>query len=257
LNIIDSPLYYIKNLILHTPFHYGYYLHLQKFQDKSYDFESDKHPIRKKHYGNHGWKKRTDGEFRYRDYSSYDEYVTHQSEKFTELLKLSGGFSNRTILQYRAIFHRRFRFIPGLLPKSALILCLGARQGTEVEVLRYLGFKNALGIDLNPGPDNPLVRRGDFMALDYADHSVDMIYSNCVDHAFDLNKFFQEHARVLKPNGFALYDITIQSTSGGGGSFEALEWKSEEAVFLTALKHFHKVLKVETEIAWKWLLLQK
>jgi hypothetical protein len=87
-------------------------------------------------------------------------------------------------------------------------------------------------------------------------HSEDMIYSNCVDHAFDLNKFFQEHARVLKPNGFALYDIAIQTTSGGG-SFEALEWKSEEAVFPTAMKHFHKVLKVETEIAWKWLLLQK
>jgi SAM-dependent methyltransferase len=251
-----SPIYVIKNLILRTPLRYGYYLHLRNSRDKSYDFESDKHPVRKKHHGEQGWKKKNSGEFLYRDYSSYDEYVIHQSQKFTEMLKLNGGFPNRTILEYRTTFYRRFCFIPNLLPKSALIVCLGARQGTEVEVLRDLGFKNALGIDLNPGPDNPLVRQGDFMALDFADHSVDMVYSNCVDHAFNLNKFFQEHARVLKPDGYALYDIAMQ-TKIGSGPFEALEWKSEEAVFLTALKHFRKVLKVETEAAWKWLLLQK
>lgn len=248
--------YRLKNMVLRTPFSYGHYRYLRKFRDTSYDFESQKHPVRKKHHGKGGWKEETEGSFHYRDYSSYDEYVTHQSQKLNEMLKMRGGFSNHDILMYRCTFYQRFRHLLSILPKSAQIVCLGARQGTEVEVLRDLGFKNATGIDLNPGPDNPLVKKGDFMALEFATHSIDMIYSNCLDHAFDLPKFFQEHARVLKPDGLALYDIAMQGESGGG-PFETIEWKSDEAVFLTALKYFQKVLRVETEGQWKWILLVK
>jgi len=247
--------YYLKNAILQTGFQYGYHKKLSRLTDKSYDFERDKHPIRRKHHGKGGWSMQLNGEFHYRDYSSYDEYVTHQVQKLDEILKM-GGFSNHTILTYRRTFYKRFNFLPRILPKTANILCLGARQGTEVEVLRDIGYKNAMGIDLNPGPDNPWVVKGDFMSLDYDNRSLDMVYSNCIDHAFDINSFFQENARVLKPNGIAIYDIAMQSGTGGG-PFESVEWKSEETVFLAALKHFNKVLRVDTDRAWKWILLQK
>lgn len=46
-----------------------------------------------------------------------------------------------------------------------------------------------------------------------------MVYSNCIDHAFNLSQFFQEHARVLKPGGCALYDINISEQRFG--AFEA------------------------------------
>ena len=39
------------------------------------------------------------------------------------------------------------------------------------EVLRQLGFRNAYGIDLNPGPENELVRVGDFNRLEETDGS--------------------------------------------------------------------------------------
>jgi SAM-dependent methyltransferase len=247
--------YQLKNLVLRTPFSYGYYRELQKYRDASYNHERDKHPVRQKHYGKEGWKPVHDGDFQYRDYSSYDEYVAHQSQKLNEILKLKGGFSNSVILDYRKKFYKRFCHLPSLLDKSAKILCLGARQGTEVEVLWDMGYKNTIGLDLNPGPDNPYVKPGDFMALEYPDSSVDMVYSNCIDHAFDLSKFFQEHARVVKSGGYALYDIGIYGL--GLGTFEAVGWESEESVFLLALKYFKNVLKVEIDGEWKWILLQK
>jgi len=169
------------------------------------------------------------------------------------MLKVKGGFTKRDLVLYRLKFYKRFRILPKYLAKSAHILCAGARQGTEVEVLHDLGFKNAYGIDLNPGPENKLVRSGDFMCLENADSSLDMIYSNCIDHAFDLEAFFREHSRVLKPDGYVLYDIALQE----GGPFEAVEWESDEVVFLLMLRYFKTVIKVNTKKSWKWILLQQ
>ena len=249
-------MYQLKNLVLRTPFSYGYYRQLKGNRDASYDHNRDKHPVRDKHHGEEGWKSEQEENFRYRNYSSYEEYVSHQSQKFNEILKMEGGFDNKIILWYRKTFYKRFRYLPSFLSKSAKILCLGARQGTEVEVLRDIGYKNAIGLDLNPGPENPYVKQGDFMALEYPDSSVDMVYSNCIDHAFDLSNFFQEHARVLKPGGYAIYDIGI-SGLGLVGPFESVGWESEDSVFLLALKYFKNVLKVEVDIPWKWMLLRK
>jgi len=249
-------MYQLKNLVLRTPFTYGYYRKLMEYRDVSYDHNRDKHPVREKHNGQGGWRSEVTEDFLYRDYASYEEYVFHQTQKFNEILKMQGGFDNKAILLFRKTFYRRFRHLPSFLSTSATIICLGARQGTEVEVLWDMGYKKAIGLDLNPGPENPYVKKGDFMALEYADNSVDMIYSNCVDHAFDLSKFFQEHARVLKPGGYAIYDIGIADLQGFG-AFEAVGWESEETVFLLALKYYKKLLKVEEHGAWKWMLLQK
>ena len=100
-----------------------------------------------------------------RDYANYQEYLTHQKLKLDEMVKMKGGFSNFDIFDYRLKFYVRFRPLTKLLPLDAAILCCGARQGTEVDVLRDLGFTKAHGIDLNPGASNPLVSLGDMMKL--------------------------------------------------------------------------------------------
>jgi len=236
---------------------YGHLHHLYKFRDPNYIYSRDKHSVRNKHHGKGSWKPQKQGDFFYRNYKDYQEYVYHQKQKFHEILKIRGGFKYRDIAAFRHRFYRRFRHLPAFLPKSAHILCAGARQGTEVQVLHDIGFKNAYGIDLNPGPDNKLVRIGDFMHLDNPDSSLDMIYCNSLDHAFDLESFFSEHARVIKPNGYVLYDIALQEDRvSKAGAFEAVRWKSEEALLLLMLKYFKKLVKVETEPCWKWLLLK-
>jgi len=245
--------YWVKNFFL-IVYPSGYHRNLQSFHDPNYVHKRDKHTVRNKHHGEGGWDEEKKEGIRYRDYASYEEYVTHQKQKFNEMLKVKGGFTKLTIVRYRLMFYQRFRILKEYISKSAHILCAGARQGTEVEVLHDLGYNKAYGIDLNPGPENKFVREGDFMHLENADSSLDMIYSNCIDHAFDLDAFFKEHARVLKPDGFVLYDIAIQDK--GGGPFEAVEWESDDIIFLMMLKYFKTVVKVSTTKSWKCVLLQ-
>ena len=235
---------------------YGYYRRLSRHRDPNYVFEHDLHPVRLKHSQKQGWQPASpDDKFVFRDYSSYEEYLDHQKQKIDEILKIRGGFSNQEVTSYRLKFFRRFKHLQRLLPREAVIVCAGARQGTEVEVLRDLGFGNAYGIDLNPGPENPLVRQGDFMKMQEKSSSIDLIYCNCVDHAFNLEQFFAEHARVIKPNGYALYDLPVNEDDGQG-AFESVAIGRAEDVLLLMLPHFEKVVKIDSEDRWKWVLLQ-
>jgi len=93
------------------------------------------------------------------------------------------------------------------------------------------------------------------MDLEYPDASVDMININYVDHAFNLDQFFREYARLLEAEGYAIYDIAIYGM--GCGTFEAVGWESEDAAFLLALRYFKNVIKVKTDSGWKWLLLRR
>ncbi len=242
-------------LHLLTPGGFGYIRKLRANRDSSYVHERDKHEVRHKHHGAGGWKTRKEDGLLKRDYATYDEYITHQKLKLDEMVKMKGGFSNFDIFDYRLKFYIRFRTLTKLLPSTAKILCCGARQGTEVDVLRDLGFTNAQGIDLNPGASNPLVGTGDMMNLTLPNDSLDLLYTNCVDHAFDLDQMIAEHTRVLKPEGYLLYDIGI-NLEAGGGPFEAIAWERTEEVVLRLLASFRSVIRIERERQWLWVLVQ-
>ena len=251
-----APFWLRSPLYRWTPGGFGYYRQLRRCGDPSYDWERDRHPVRARHRGAQSLAE-PDGEgFVKRRYASYEEYVVHQRQKLDEILVSGAGFTNASVSAYRRRFYRRFRHLIRRLPADAVIVCLGARQGTEVEVLRELGFRNAYGIDLNPGPDNPLVQEGDFHRIDAPDGSVDLVYSNSLDHAFDLDRFFADHRRVLKPDGFALYDIHTAYTPGEKAAFEATLWTRREHVVKRALDHFRRILKLEAAGDWTWILLQ-
>lgn len=251
-----QPKFWAKTFAhLLVPGGYGYIRRLRSGRDPSYNHERDKHPVRSKHHGAGGWKEESEGGFRKRDYADYEEYLTHQKLKLEELVKLKGGFSNFDIFDYRIKFYTRFRHLPALLPPDARILCCGARQGTEVDVLRDLGFHNAMGIDLNPGPDNPLVVPGDMMKLDEPDRSLDLIYTNCVDHSFDLDAMLAEHARALKPSGLLVYDVAFNEGEGAG-VWESIAWEREEDVVRRMLERFRELVRAERERQWLWVLVR-
>jgi SAM-dependent methyltransferase len=252
-----TPFWLRQPLYRWTPGGFGYYRTLKRYADPAYVHERDRHPVRQKHHDAEGLLPPDEHGFVRRDYDSYDEYVEHQRQKLEEILRLGRGFSNAAVTEARSRFYRRFRHLVRVLPRSAVVLCLGARQGTEVEVLRELGFRNAYGIDLNPGPENTLVRVGDFNRLGEADASVDLVYSNSLDHALDLDAFFAEHARVLKPHGFALYDVHQDYTPGEAAPFEASLWLRREDTVVRALVHFKRLLRLQSEPDWTWMLLQE
>ena len=76
------------------------------------------------------------------------------------------------------------------MKKAASVLCLGARQGTEVKAFLDLGCF-AVRIDLEPGAENQFVVQGDFHDLKFPTESVDIVFTNSLDHAFDPKKMIR------------------------------------------------------------------
>jgi SAM-dependent methyltransferase len=128
-----------------------------------------------------------------REYPSYADYVRHQQSKFPHLDLAEYDRA------YRGQLRERLRGHPFIRP-GASVLCLAARQGTEVKAFLDLGCF-AVGLDLNPGPDNPLVLPGDFHNAPFPSASVDVVFTNSFDHSFDPPKLIREIIRLLKPGG--------------------------------------------------------
>lgn len=167
----------------------------------------------------------------YRKYRDYHHYKMHQMENLkVNHTKFSKAFDQR----YRRI-HKRITDVLGFLAnvnKDAKILCLGARLGEEVKAFRTMGFP-AIGIDLYPGKNNPYVVAGDFHNLEEKDNSIGGIYTNALDHAFDIEKIATECARVLSHDGFLLLDISTNKRLTDKKHFrqsnhESMVWDSIE-----------------------------
>lgn len=106
------------------------------------------------------------------------------------------------------------------------VMCLGARLGSEVRAFVDEGAF-AVGIDLNPGKANRYVLTGDFHSLQFADDSVDAVFTNSLDHALDLKKVCLEIARVLKADGTLVVEAVAGSEEfpDGFGTWEATAWE--------------------------------
>ncbi len=194
------------------------------------------------------------GSTRVRTYSTYEEYIRHQSSKFAGMLARNGGFTGRIIAKNRLTFRRHFLLATPSLSPDAKIVCAAARDGTEVEVWRDMGFANTIGFDLYPGPDNRFVIVGDFHKMPFETGSVDLLYCNSLDHALDLDKFFNEASRVLKSGGLALIDLT--DLESGVGPWEATEWTCAQDVLDIALKQFSAIVSTRQDGNWKSTLLR-
>ncbi len=159
-----------------------------------------------------------------RDYGSYDEYLSHQASKLDNIIDRL----RETEDEDYAEFLRRFESCEPL-SEARSVLCLGARLGTEVKALHALGHF-AVGIDLNPGDGNPYVLTGDFQNIAFPDRSVDAIYTNALDHAFDLEGIVGEIRRLLRDNGLFVADVLLGYEEGFiAGDFEATHWADSQS----------------------------
>ena len=152
-------------------------------------------------------------------YANYDEYVAHQVDKLDNLGGEAFANSEKAVQRFR----QRFEIIDHLPPHGS-VLCLGARRGEEVKAFIELGHF-AIGIDLNPGAAPEFVVVGDFHALNFADESIDCVYMNCLDHAWDLDKILSEIRRVLKMEGVFVADIVHGYEEGFAvGNHDTMHW---------------------------------
>ena len=101
------------------------------------------------------------------------------------------------------------------LPQDPQILDVGTSTGTNLRMLRDLGFQWVTGLDLSDEAirfcaEKKLgnVRRGDVCALPFADASFDLaLATDILEHVVDDGLALHEIARVLKPGARALITV--------------------------------------------------
>lgn len=170
------------------------------------------------------WNEEATG-FRRRLYRSYEDYLKHQKAKLAQI-DLS-----RYDVEFRNHLRQRIEVLE-IAKRGDTVLCLGARLGTECLAFKELGCF-AVGIDLNPGAQNLHVVHGDFHHVQFPDSSVDHVFTNALDHVFDLNQVILEVKRILHPKGSFIAEIVRGSLDSEGrepGAFESYWWDSVERV---------------------------
>ncbi len=190
------------------------------------------------------WQKKD--RFHSRTYSTYKEYEEHQASKLGKL-KLD-EYNERL----RRELASRVTLIPEIT-RGATVLCLGARLGPECQSFIDSGAV-AIGIDLNPGPANRFVVTGDFHDVQYGDRSFDAVYTNALDHAFDLERVIAEAKRVLKPLGVFIAEIVRGSKDEGGrepGDFESIWWEHVDDL-IARIERAGFAVRSRERFDWPW-----
>jgi len=174
-----------------------------------------------------------------RNVKSYKLYTELQSSKL-DYIDLESHE-----VKFRKVLRERLKYLDFIKPEQK-VLCLGARLGAEVRAFLDLGCF-AVGIDLNPGEKNKYVLYGDFHDLQFASDSIDIVYTNSLDHVLDLSKTVEEIHRVLKRAGH----IIVESDPGSEESdevqpdmWQTLSWKKIDdlvkALEIFGLKLIHR-----------------
>jgi len=155
-----------------------------------------------------------------REYTTYEEYLTHQISEL-EHHDLTGYD-----ISFRESLRERLEKLN--LRRGMSVLCLAARIGTEVKAFLDLGFF-AVGIDINPRKKNRYVLYGDFHKLQFASNSIDVVYTNSIDHVFDMKLLMTEIKRVLKQDGLLILETSHGESKGcNAGVYESFWYKDVE-----------------------------
>lgn len=171
---------------------------------------------------------------RRRLYASYEEYLEHQKQK----LQRRRDPIEQSDREYEEIVRERYGKIGGFVGQR--VLCLGARLGGEVRAFKSLGAL-AIGIDLEPGEKNEHVLYGDFHDIKFPDGCFDRIFTNAVDHVYELDRFLRDVDRLLAPGGL-LYAEMAQIRPG---RYEVLDTSDLRPIIAKGQEHFDLVFERE------------
>ncbi len=151
----------------------------------------------------------------------------------------------------RALFRKiieEFRF-----PLDAAILDIGTSTGTNLRMLKEMGFVSYQGLDMNDDAIRwcaekglGVVRKGDICEIPFPDGSFDLVLvTDIIEHVDDDKQALREVRRVLKSNGRAL--ITVPA-------FESL-WGLQDEV--AHHKRRYRVSELEQKLKYVGLFPQE
>ena len=178
----------------------------------------------------------------YRGYGSREAYLAHQRGKDA----VHSGLIEYSEKLMAALVERYCHCVK----YGESMLCLGARIGAEVEAFQKMGLF-AVGIDINPGDKNPYVLFGDFSCPIFGNGTIQNIYTNSLDHVFDLEPHLNQIKQQLVPNGHFFLDLVNGTEQGySPGAFEACWWDHTDDVINLLKERFEIVSREPIEIPW-------
>jgi SAM-dependent methyltransferase len=171
------------------------------------------------------WRSLPGTPFEVRDYPDRTSYLRHQAAE-ADWERDGAALAERGAIYQTALRDE----LTGLIPPGSSVLCLGAREGAEVRAfLEHRCF--AVGIELAPPPGSDLVLTGDFHALPWPAGTIDVVFTNALDHALDPERLLREVCRLLKPRG-RFFGHVVAGTDEGFefGEMECLRWRRVQDV---------------------------
>ena len=118
-----------------------------------------------------------------------------------------------------------------------------------MHALRNLNY-DAIGIDIFVTKNNKYVHYGEFEKIPYENKTFDAIYTNSVDHIFNVKKTVNEIDRVLKKGGYLLINLMkgIEEGHDMAGTFESLVWKKRSDILskIVEISNYKLIKEVDT-----------
>ena len=94
-------------------------------------------------------------------------------------------------------------------PDQASVLCVGCRNGVELDEFRSRGFGRVVGVDLFSQREDIQVM--DMHDLAFGDDSFDVVYSShSLEHSYDVGTVVRELIRVGREGGLAAVEVPVR-----------------------------------------------
>ncbi len=130
----------------------------------------------------------------------YRDYLEIQLRRSLTKRANDPGIGARVLID-QVELHRR--------PGDAAVLCVGCRNGVEIDEFRARGFESVVGIDLFSQRDDILVM--DMHEMTFADDSFDVVYaSHALEHAYDVDTVLREIARVGRDGALIAVEVPVR-----------------------------------------------
>lgn len=151
-----------------------------------------------------------------RPYRSYQQYIRHQISK-------PAHADPDDARRFRDRLRTGLKGA-GLLEPGLSVLCLGVGGGEEMDAFEG-GGRLVIGIELHPNLGGDDYVRADFQRIPFRSSSMDIVYTNSLDHAFDVDLVIGEMRRVLKGGAVAIVDVSLGAREGSPpGVYESVWW---------------------------------
>lgn len=200
----------------------------------------------------------------YKEYKTYEDYLGDQVAK-PNLPGKEDYIRQKSERKHREFLARFEKFKP-FIEDRGRVLCLGARFGEEVQAFRDLRYE-AIGVDLFAN-EGDLVIKADWNDLPFSKGLFHCVYTNSIDHCYNLHDEKNEIKRVLARDGFVILELNTQHCAAATDEeieekfantdrYEAMLWNDDNDIVEPFVQNGFSPKMVWLAVDWHTYLLER